>query len=266
MKSTTGPRDLEGYAVWVSGGTAGIGFATASKLAARGANVVITGATPQRGEAAAEKLRHLSANCRFIKSDATDGAANAEVAREVREAFGSLDIVVSAGAPTNSQKPTPFAEMTAQEIRGGFDARLFARILPVHAAIPYLKSSGRASVVMVTTDAARHPTPGESVIGAVGAAIILLTKALARELSKDRIRVNSLALTITSGTPAWDRMFAEPGFTQNLFSKAVARFPFGDPPNADDVADAASFLAGPASNQITGQTMSVNGGLSFGGW
>jgi 2-hydroxycyclohexanecarboxyl-CoA dehydrogenase len=103
-------------------------------------------------------------------------------------------------------------------------------------------------------------------IGAVGAAIILLTKALARELSRDRIRVNSVAMTITSDTPSWDRIFARESFENRLFTKAVARFPQGRAPTADEVAQAAVFLASPAASQITGQTVSVNGGLSFGGW
>ncbi|MGD9944554.1 MAG: SDR family NAD(P)-dependent oxidoreductase [Burkholderiaceae bacterium] len=257
---------MTGYNAWVSGGTAGIGLSTARKLAERGATVTITGATQHRGDAAAAELRRISPRSRFILSDATDGVSCAAVAAAISRDLGSLDIVVSAGAPPNSQKPAPFAEMTAQQVRAGFDARLFARILPVHAAVPHLQRSGRGSVVMVTTDAARHPTPGESVIGAVGAAIILMTKALARELSRDKVRVNTVALTITSGTPAWGRMFAEPGFAEKIFSKAVSRFPFGRPPHADEVAEAVAFFAGRSSGQITGQTLSVNGGLSYGGW
>ncbi len=78
---------------------------------------------------------------------------------------------------------------------------------------------------MLATDAARHPTPGESVMGVVGAAVILMTKALARELSRWSIRVNSVAMTITSGTPSWDRIFATETFQSKLFTKAVERFP-----------------------------------------
>jgi 3-oxoacyl-[acyl-carrier protein] reductase len=100
----------------------------------------------------------------------------------------------------------------------------------------------------------------------VGASVILMTKALAKEFARDRIRVNSVAMTLTSDTPSWDRIFADPSFQNRLFSKALTRFPQGRPPSADEVARVAAFLAGDDAAQVTGQTISVNGGLSFGGW
>lgn len=103
-------------------------------------------------------------------------------------------------------------------------------------------------------------------MGAAGAGVILMTKTLAKELSRWRIRVNGVAMTITSGTPSWDRIFATESFQQKLFDKALQRFPAGRPPAVEEVADAVTFLASDAAGQITGQTLSVNGGLSFGGW
>ena len=102
-------------------------------------------------------------------------------------------------------------------------------------------------------------------VGATAAMTILLTKSLARELSKYRIRVNAVALTLTSGTPGWDAAFAS-DLGRRVFSKAIERFPFGRPPSADEVGDVIAFLSGDASAQVSGQTVSVNGALSFGGW
>ena len=93
-----------------------------------------------------------------------------------------------------------------------------------------------------------------------------MTKVLAKEFSRFKIRVNSIALAVASGTPTWDRNLAGEGFQRDLFTKVVERFPFGRPPSADEVATAAVFLASDAAAQVTGQTISVNGGLSFGGW
>jgi 2-hydroxycyclohexanecarboxyl-CoA dehydrogenase len=176
---------------------------------------------------------------------------------------GAIDIVVSAGA-RNEVGPMPFAEMTVDQLQRAFETRLYPRLFPVHAALPALRNRG-GSVVMLTTDAARHVTPGESVVGAAGAAVLLMTKALARELARWNVRVNSVAMTITSDTPSWDRIFASESFQSRLFTKAVERFPQGRPPTAAEVADVAVFLAADAT-QVTGQTVSVNGGLSFGGW
>jgi len=171
---------------------------------------------------------------------------------------------VSAGAE-NPFGLKPFGVMSAEHIHGTIDSLLYPRIFPVRAAIPYLKEAGGGSIVMITSDAARHPTPGESMVGAAAAAVILLTKTLAKELAREKIRVNSIAMTITSDTPGWNRAFAT-DMGSKVFSKAVERFPFGRPPNSIEVANAVEFLVGDRSSQVSGQTLSVNGGLSFGGW
>lgn len=256
---------MKGKAVLVTGGSAGIGLAVARKMAAEGAVVAVTGRSPATGDAAVQQLRELSPQCFFLQGDSCDAASCAAVAEEAARRMGRLDIVVSSGAQ-NPLGPLPFAQMAPEQIESGFRVRVMGRLLPVHAALPHLRASGGGSVVMIGTDAARHPTPGESVIGGAGAAIILMAKALARELARDRIRVNTVALTITSNTTSWDRMFANESFGSKLFAKAVARFPSGRAPTAEEVAEAVAFLASDAAGQVTGQTLSVNGGLSFGGW
>jgi len=251
--------------VLITGGSAGVGFAVAKLMAGQGHTVAVTGRSADTGAKAESELNKLSPGCIFVQGDAGDAAQGAAAVAEAARRLGRLDVLVSSGAQ-NPLGPMPFAQMTAEQIESGFRTRVMGRILPVHAAIPFFQEAGGGSVVLITTDAARHPTPGESVIGASGAAVILLTKALARELSRDKIRVNAVALTITSNTVGWDRMFANENFGNKLFAKAVARFPSGRAPTAEEVAEAVAFLAGDAASQITGQTLSVNGGLSFGGW
>lgn len=257
--------DLQGKVALVSGGTAGVGLEAARRLAARGAAVLITGRTKARGEEALEQLGATSSDVRFVLADAGDPAEMAGVVESLAaEHGGGIDILISAGAG-HEVGPMPLAEMSAEDIRIAFDTRFYPRIFPVHAAIPALRVRG-GSVVMLTTDAARYPTPGECVMGAAGAAVILMTKAMARELSRWHIRVNSVSMTITSDTPSWDRIFADASFQNRLFSKAVERFPQGRPPTAGEVADVVTFLACDESAQVSGQTLSANGGLSFGGW
>lgn len=258
-------QDMKGVRALVTGGSSGVGFSIARGFAQRGAVVVVTGRNAERGAKAAEALQQIHPECKFLQGDASDPQVIAGICEKAAAHMGGIDALVSSGAE-GKVGPTPFADMTAQQITENFDSRFRARIFPLHAAIPYLRKSERASAVMITTDAARHPTPGESIIGAAGAAVILLTKALARELSRDHIRVNAVALTLTSDTPSWDRIFAKASFENKLFSKALDRFPNGRAPTADEVAEAALFLCSPGASQITGQTVSVNGGLSFGGW
>lgn len=257
--------DFKGRKAVVTGGTSGLGLEVGRLLAQRGAQVVITGRSEERGRHAQEQLRSEGLNCSFLQCDSSDYADLVETLHRAEELMGALDTLVSAGAE-GSVKPMPFAEMTVEELRESFESRFYPRILPVHAAIPLLRKQAHSSVVMIGTDAARHPTPGESMIGAVGATVVLMTKALAREFSKWSIRVNAVAMTLTSDTPSWDRIFARESFENRLFSKALERFPQGRAPTAAEVAEAVAFLACARSSQITGQTVSVNGGLSFGGW
>lgn len=255
---------FEGKAALITGGTEGIGLRVAEQLAEAGARVFINGRSAERGERAIVKLQEISPDIRFVSGDCASYEDVAAVVDTVRSAAGRLDVLVSAGAE-GEIGPTPFAQLTPEQIESEFRKRLFPRIFPVHAAWPALRENG-GSVVLLTTDAGRFATPGESVLGAVGASVIMMTKALAKEFSRDKIRVNSIALALTSDTPTWDKAFAEEGFWRNLGTKVVERFPFGRPPAADEVATVAVFLASDAAAQVTGQTISVNGGLSFGGW
>lgn len=263
--TSAAPDDFDGKVALVTGGTSGVGLAIARHLAQRGASVAVTGRSAERGAEAQRLLESICATSTFVQGDSGDHAQAARCVAEAESRLGRIDIVVSAGAE-GAVRPTPFAEMTAEQLQAAFASRFFPRIYPVHAALPALRRSGGGAIVMITTDAARHPTPGESMIGAVGASVVLLTKALAREFSRWSIRVNSVAMTLTSDTPSWDRIFGEQSFENRLFSKALARFPSGRAPTADEVAEVAAFLASARSGQVTGQTVSVNGGLSFGGW
>lgn len=251
--------------VLITGGTSGTGLRAAERFLAGGANVVINGRSPDRAEAAFDSLKAVYSQVALSVGDCGLYPEASRVVHEASAAFGGIDIVVSAGA-SGIGDPKPFADMTPDEIRDGLLTRFLARMYPIHAAIPHLRERPGSCVVMLTTDAARHATSGETIVGAYAASIIQSTKTLARELSRDKVRVNTVSMTLTSGTRSWDKIFGEESFESHLFGKAISRFPFGQPPSADDVADAVVFLSSPQASQITGQTVSVNGGLSFGGW
>jgi 2-hydroxycyclohexanecarboxyl-CoA dehydrogenase len=263
-KQMAGPAEFTGKAALVTGSSAGVGFRVAEQLAEAGANVFINGRSAERGELAEARLRESGHDVRFIAGDCASYQDVVAVIDTARSSAGKLDILISAGAE-GEIGPTPLAEMTPQQIENEFHKRLMPRIFPVHAALSALRENG-GSVVLLTTEAGRSVTPGESVLGAVGASIIMMTKTLAKELGRFKIRVNSVALSLTSDTPTWERLRRSEGFERDLFTKLVDRFPFGRPPSADEAAALAVFLASTAAAQMTGQTISVNGGLSFGGW
>lgn len=264
MSDSKNTRQFEGRTALVTGGTDGVGLRIAERLGVRGATVVVNGRNPERGQRAVERLHEADVEAVFAPGDTRDPDQMRRVVEVAASLQGKLDVFVSSGAPTEVE-PRPFAEMTADEVKRTVENDLVGRILPLHAAVDALRASG-GSAVLLTTDAGRHATMGESLVGAVGAGVMLLTKVVAKELARDGVRVNTVALTLTSDTPAWDRIFAKEGFHKNLFTKLLGRFPAGRAPTAEEVASVAVFLASDDAAQVTGQTVSVNGGLSFGGW
>lgn len=256
--------EFKGKTVFISGGSAGVGYRMAEMLAGQGCNIALTGRTAEKGEQAVARLQAAGVEAVFYTADAGDYDACKSAIDQAEKRFGAIDALLSAGAE-GRVGPRIFADMSPEDLQNSFNDRIYPRIYPVHAAIPALKRS-KGAVVMITTDAARHVTTGESVIGATGAAIMLMTKGIARELSRDQVRVNAIAMTLTSDTPSWDRIFSRDDLGTKVFSKALDRFPSGRAPNVDEVAQVALFLASDAAAQVTGQTISVNGGLSFGGW
>lgn len=257
-------KSLQGKTAYVSGGTGGIGFFVARMLAGSGCNLLVTGRNEERGAEAVRELEALGAKAVYAQGDAGEYQSCKRAVEAGVKAFGGIDIIISCGAE-GRLGPKLFAEMSEDDIRSSFEDRFYPRIFPVHAGVDELKKS-KGSAVFITTDAARHVTSGESVIGAFGAAVVLMTKGLARELSRDQVRINAVAMTLTSDTPAWDRIFSKEDLGTQVFRKALERFPFGRAPNAEEVSKVILFLASDDASQITGQTLSVNGGLSFGGW
>lgn len=262
--SATNGVDFSNKIALITGSTSGVGLEAALNFAKRGASVVVNGRSEERGRNAMSKLSEISDRVSFEAGDTGDYSSMSTVTENVLAKHGAIDILISAGAQ-GEVGPRTFSDMRGDEIQKAFSSRFFPRIYPVHAALEGLSVRG-GSVVMLTTDAARTPTTGESIMGAAGAGVILMTKTLAKELASSKIRVNAVGMTITSGTPSWERIFSSESFQKNLFEKAVQRFPTGRPPNVEEVVDAVTFLASDAAGQITGQTLSVNGGLSFGGW
>jgi 2-hydroxycyclohexanecarboxyl-CoA dehydrogenase len=257
-------QEFAGKIALVTGSTGGVGLYAARRMLEGGAHVVINSRTEESGGKALAELRQTFDKVSLAVGDCGEYDQAKSVSEQAAAINGGIDVVVSAGA-AGKVKPMPFAEMTGEEIAIAYSTRLLPRIYPVHASLPYLRVRG-GSVVMLCTDAGRFPTPGESIMGAVGAGVILMTKTLAKEFARWGIRVNSVAMTLTSDTPSWDRIFASDGFQNHLFDKLNGKFPLGRAPTADEVARVAVFLASEGAAQVTGQTVSANGGLSFGGW
>ena len=253
--------DLAGKVAIVTGSSQGIGRAIALKLAESGADVVINGRHPEAGQEVVSQVRALGRRCTFHQADICDYAqVKGMVDQTVRE-WGRLDIMVGCGGPGYPPAQL-FHETDPQAYLEYFRNRLFPRLYAIRAALEPMKEGGQGKIVLISTDAGRVPTPGESLIGAAAAGLVLMTKALAREFSRWKVHINTICITVTIDTPGFER--ARKGGMGKIFERAAQRMPFW-PLKPDDIAEMALFLASPESDRITGQIISINGGLAFPG-
>lgn len=251
-----GVTGLPIHRVLVAGGTAGIGLAIARRALADGAQVVIAGRNPQRGAAALQQLGDGRAS--FVRADASDPADCAAMVAEAAGRLGGIDAVFccSGGNPM----PRLLKDIPLDEVMGEVNRSLAPTILPARAVLPVMTGQGHGAIVCIASDAGKLATPGETAIGAAMAAIIMFCRAMAYEVKRQGIRVNCITPSIVEGTELHDSLMGNP-FAERLFSKAKTLAHLGVV-QADDIAEAAIFLAGPGAARITGQTLSVTGGIS----
>ncbi len=263
------PVAMAGQVVVVLGGTKGIGRAAVREIAEMGANVVIQGRDTAAAVALIEECAGLPGERVFVASDLLTYEGIELAVDTAKRKFGRVDVVIASGGPSEP-RPKLFVDMSPTDGIAMLQSRLMPRLNALHAAVKAMRGQGSGKVILVTTDAGRVPTPSESMIGAAGAAIIFMTRALAAELAGLGIRVNAVATTLTTGTPAHDRFLAarEAGSQEVIvkaFTKAEAKVAFRLN-TADDLGHYLAFLASPAGDQISGSTLSINGGLSFPGY
>jgi NAD(P)-dependent dehydrogenase (short-subunit alcohol dehydrogenase family) len=254
-------RELTDSAVLIAGGSSGVGLASALALVDAGVrHVALVSRSAGRGESArrivAERAPGVQAE--FIACDADDPEAVEAAVEAAHGALSRIDVLVSSIA--SSYRPellfrTPLADM------GGI---LTAQALPpmyfTRAVLPHMRAQGGGTIVNIASDAAKTATPGESVLGAAMAAIVMFTRTVAIEGKRDGIRANALTPSLIANTPTAERVLAD-GFSRNLFEKAAQQAHLGVA-EPEDLAALIVFLASPAAAKLTGQAISVNGGIS----
>jgi NAD(P)-dependent dehydrogenase (short-subunit alcohol dehydrogenase family) len=245
--------DLKGATAVVTGGTSGIGLATARALVGRGANVVIS-ARRQNGEVLNELCALAQRNnvgCVFVEGDASLAETSDRLATSAVEAFGRVDVVVhSAGGPA----PGTILELTQEGWMAAFSEHVHSAFNLFRAAHPHLAVRG-GSVTFLSSAAALRGCPGTVAYQVVKASLIQMARALARDHSAERIRVNCVAPGIIR-TPFHDAM------TEQAQQNNVAnRIPLHREGRPEEVAALIIHLT--ENDFITGETMVIDGGMSM---
>ena len=252
---------LTGAAIVVTGGTAGIGRACAEALlAAEATAVLLNGRDARRAEGARSELqgRFPGARIEISLGDVSDPKIAAAVMAHAKAKFGGIDVLVNSSG--GNDVPKLLHDTALIDIPAILQRCLFAQILCSRAALPVMRDAGRGTIINIASDAAKLPTPGETVIGAAMAGIVMFTRALAVEGKRDGIRANVLTPSLTSGTEHYARVMAD-RFAGKMFAKASKMAALGVV-TKEDLAGLVVFLASPAAAKITGQAISMTGGIS----
>lgn len=255
-------RDYADARVLIAGGSSGIGLASAKRFADAGVrHFALLSFDAGRGRAARDKLLagQPDAAVVHIPFDATDPASVQAAVVEAHAALGRIDVLVnSISAP--AYRPELLHRTPLEDIPDILAAQALPPMLMTRAVLPFMREQRGGSIINVASDAAKTATPGETILGAAAAAVMMFTRTVAIEGKRDGIRANVLTPSLISGTPTTERAMSE-GFSRNLFERAAAQAHLGLP-SPDDQADLVVFLGGPASARLTGQAISVNGGIS----
>jgi 3-oxoacyl-[acyl-carrier protein] reductase len=244
--------DLSGRVAVVTGGSRGIGRATAILLARSGAAVVLTyrSAGPE-AEAVVTEIRGGGGRALAWGGDLTEEAAAARIFRQAEEAFGGVDVFVGNHGiwPPDD---VPLSEMSTDRWRRTIEVNLDALFFLTREAARRLRNDGR--IVLVSSTAAQRGEAGHGDYAASKGALHSLVKGLCVELAPRGITVNAVA-------PGWvDTDMAAPALPGGGLERIVAGIPLGRMAAPEDVAGPITFLCSPLARHITGEVLNVNGG------
>jgi 3-oxoacyl-[acyl-carrier protein] reductase len=249
--------ELTGKVAIVTGGSRGLGYASAEALVAEGAHVVICARGEEQLIRAAEQLRSRATNGADVLAVTSDVSTDEGVQRVVDAAatrFSRLDILVN---NVGLARGADLESTTDAEWREAFDQTLFPAVRVSRLTVPHLRRSGGGAIVIVSSIFGRE-AGGRMTYNAVKAAEISLTKSLAQQLAKDQIRVVSVApgSILFPGGSWWKRQQADP---EGIAEFVRRELPFGRFGRPEEIGATVAFLASPKASWISGTTVVVDG-------
>jgi len=244
----------------VTGGSKGLGLASARALAAEGARVVICA---RGADALAEASRDLSSvaggagRVAAVQADVATPVGAETVITQAVAAFGRVDIVINNVGKAGGGD---IVSTLDAEWQGALDQTLFPAIRMSRLAVPEMRRAGGGVILMIASIWGRE-SGGRMTYNAVKAAEISLAKAMAQQLAKDHIRVNSVApgSIMFEGGSWWKRQQEDPAAIADMMRREL---PFGRFGTAEEVASVVAFLASPRASWISGACVTVDGGQS----
>ena len=237
----------------VTGGASGFGRAICELYAKEGAKVMVADIN---GEGAREVASGIGAAARHVACDVAKRSDVDRMVAETIEAFGGLDIMVNNAGYTH--KNQPMLNVSEEEFDRVFAVNVKAIYFSALAVVPVLERRGEGVIINTASTAGVRPRPGLTWYNASKGAVIMMTRSMAAELAPKKIRVCAINPVIGE-TGMLERFMGAPDTPENR-ARFIATIPWGRMSKPADVANAALFLAEPASEFITGVALDVDGG------
>jgi 2-hydroxycyclohexanecarboxyl-CoA dehydrogenase len=244
---------FDGKVALVTGGASGIGLHTAAGFADLGAEVIIGDINVEGGEAAASEMRSKGHDVRFLRLDLTDAGSIKQWKESALSIKPRIDVIANVAGWSGLG---PFVDNTDEFVDKVIALNFRGAIELMRVFFPVLIAQKRGKVVLTASDAGRVGSGGESVYSATKGGIIALTRSLAREGARHGINVNC----ISPGAIDTPLLHTSSEKRLQAFLGAIPLRRFGE---ASEVADGILFMASERANYITGQVLSINGGLAM---
>jgi NAD(P)-dependent dehydrogenase (short-subunit alcohol dehydrogenase family) len=251
---------LKGKVVAITGGSEGIGRATAMRFAQEGTKIAICARRADVMEAAAEAIRKATgAEVMTLVADAAKPEDMPRFIEETVRRYGRIDAVVNnAGGAGQS----PFDVVDDKAWQSDIDIKVFAQIRTARAAIPHMKKQGGGRIINLNMVGAKQPFAGGFPTTISRAAGLALTKALSKELAPFNILVNAVAVGKIKSMQQVRRAKREGLSIEDHYAGTGKTVPLGRMGEAEEVANVIAFLASDAASYVTGCCINVDGGLS----
>lgn len=247
---------FDGKVAFITGGGRGMGRATGLQFAREGGDVVVADILEENAQAVAKEIQELGRRALPVRVDVTSyDEVKAGVTR-AQEEMGKIDVLFNVAG---WDKVGPFIETTPDLWERIIGINLRGPINVTHCVLPGMIERGYGKIVNVASDSGRVGSTGEAVYSACKGGVIAFTKTIAREMARHKINVNCV-----SPGPSDTHFFAELVEEKPRLGDALKKaIPWGRLGQPEDMANALCFLADDASEYITGQVLSVSGGLTM---
>ncbi|MEJ8813146.1 2-hydroxycyclohexanecarboxyl-CoA dehydrogenase [Variovorax ureilyticus] len=252
---------FEGKTVVVTGGGGGIGGATCRRFAREGAKVAIYDLNPEAAEKVAAQIRDEGGRAQAFRCDITDRASVDAAVAETERSLGPIDVLVNNAGwdvfkPFTKTEPAQWDKLIAINLTGALHMH--------HAVLPGMASRKKGRIVNIASDAARVGSSGEAVYAACKGGLVAFSKTIAREHARHGITVN-----VVCPGPTDTALFADykegAGNPEKLMEAFTRSIPLGRIGQPDDLPGAILFFASDDAAFVTGQVLSVSGGLTMNG-